>query len=272
MIPIQSSGTRTPIYLVHDLVGDINCYRGLAGALGSNQPVYALRSFSSDFKGSQSIEERATSYLTDLQAFDPTGPYIFGGFSFGGVVAFEMARQLEVQGEEALLVVMIDSWIAAADRKLRSREKFSIFWSKTKEQGISYPTRKVRDKFGYWSHRTGHLFLNLAGKICLGLSLEPPSRLRLALLEQENRRALWDYQPRTYSGRVLLAACSRTLEFVSKRGNQFFGWDVLAGHQFEIQAVEAEHMSIMKEPSVSEIAQKIAERLTASLITQKRPS
>ena len=96
--------------------------------LGSNQPVYALRSFSSDFKGSQSIEERATSYLTDLQAFDPTGPYIFGGVSFGGVVAFEMARQLEVQGEEALLVVMIDSWIAAADRKLRSREKFSIFW------------------------------------------------------------------------------------------------------------------------------------------------
>jgi thioesterase domain-containing protein len=270
VVPIQSSGTRTPIYLVHDLLGDINCYRLLASALGPDQPVYALRSFSSDFQDLQSIEGRASSYLTDLQAFDPTGSFILGGFSFGGVVAFEMARQLEELGEETLLVVMIDSWIAAAGSKLRSREKFSIFWEKTKEQGIAFLTCKVRNKFAYWSHRTGHLFLNLVGKICLGLSLGPPPRLRLALLEEANRRALRVYQPRPYRGRVLLAACSRTLDFVSKRGNRFFGWDVLTGEQFEIRAVEAEHMSIMKEPSCSEIAQRIQEKLMASEITDMR--
>jgi thioesterase domain-containing protein len=261
--PIQSRGSRLPIYLIHDLLGDIDCYRGLASALGPDQPVYALRSFSSDLQGLQSIERLATSYLTDLRAFDPTGPYILGGFSFGGAVAFEMARQLEETGEEALLVVMIDTRIAAAGCKLRLREQLSILWKKTKEQGVPYLTSKVRNKCVYWAHRTRHLFLNLAGRICHGLRLEPPSRVRLALLEKANRQVLWAYQPRVYRGQVLLAACSRTLDFLSKRGNPFFGWDLLSGQQFEIRAVDAEHMSIMKESSIREVAQRIQEKLTA---------
>jgi thioesterase domain-containing protein len=261
--PIQSRGSDPRIYLIHDLLGDVDCYRALASALGPDQPVYALRSFSSDLQGFHSIEKMATSYLTDLRAFDPTGPYILGGFSFGGAVAFEMARQLEEMGEEPILVVMIDAWIAAAGCKLRSREQFSILWKKTKEQGISYLTSKVLLKCIYWAHRARHLFLNLAGRICHGLRLEPPARVRLALLEKANRRILWAYLPRVYRGRVLLAACSRTLDFLSKRGSRFFGWEVLAGEQLEIHAVDAEHMSIMTEPSICEVAQRIKEKLAA---------
>src|ERR1700733_15578001 len=69
--PIQSRGTDPRIYLIHDLLGDIDCYRALARALGPNQPVYALRSFSSDLQSFQSIERLASFYLTDLRGFDP---------------------------------------------------------------------------------------------------------------------------------------------------------------------------------------------------------
>ena len=255
VISIQSRGSRPPIYLVHDLLGHIDCYRDLASALGSDQPVYALRSFSSDLQDLQSIEKLATSYLVDLRAFDPTGPYILGGFSFGGAVAFEMARQLEDMGEKTLLVVLIDTWIPV-DSKLRLREQLSILWNKMKERDVSYLTTKIV----YRAHRTGHLFLSLVGRICHGLCLKHPSRVRLALLEKANRRVLWAYQPRVYRGSVLLAASSRTLENLSERSSPFFGWDILVGHQFEICAINAEHMSIMKEPSICEVAQLIQEK------------
>jgi thioesterase domain-containing protein len=262
-MPIQSIGSRPPIYLIHDLLGDVDCYRGLAGALGPDQPVYALLSFSSDLQGLQSIEGLATSYLTDLRAIDPTGPYILGGFSFGGTVAFEMARQLEEMGEETILVVMIDSWTAAADCKLRSREQLSIVWRKTREQGLLYLASKLRNKCVYWTHRLRNIFFNLTGRFCRGLHLEPPSRVYLALLEKENRRAIRAYQPRVYHGPVLLAVCSRTWDVLSKRQNPFFGWDVLAAQRLEIHGIDAEHMSIMEEPSIREVAQRIKEKLTA---------
>ena len=263
VISIQSRGSQPPIYLVHDLQGQIDCYRDLTSALGPDQPVYALRSFSSDLQDLQSIEKLATSYLVDLRAFNPKGPYILGGFSFfGGTVAFEMARQLEDMGEKTLLVVLIDVWIPGADCKLPLREQLSILWDKTKEKGAPYLTSKLRNKSVWWAHRTGHLFLNFVGRICHGLRLEHPSRVRLALLEKANRRVLWAYQPRVYRGRVLLAACSRKLEILGKRSSPFLGWDVLVGCQFEICAIDAEHMSIMKEPNIREVAQRIHERLT----------
>jgi thioesterase domain-containing protein len=262
VIPIQSDGSRTPIYFVHDLLGDIDCYRALASTLGPDHPVYALRSFPADLQGLESVEGLASSYLTDLRAFRP-GPYILGGFSFGGTLAFEMARQLEEIGEETLLVAMIDAWIAAADCKLRSREQLSILLKKAKDQGFPYLSSKVRNKCIYWAHRMRQSLLHLAGVTFIHLGVKTPTKVRLALLEKANRRILRAYQPRAYRGQVLLAASSHTWEILSRRGNRFYGWDILAGPRFEIQTVDAEHMSIMKEPSVREIAWRIGETLSA---------
>ena len=61
-----------------------------------------------------------------------------------------MARQLEKIGEEAPLVVLIDTWLAGANRKLRSREPLSNHWKNTKEQGVAYLTGKVRNKCLGW--------------------------------------------------------------------------------------------------------------------------
>lgn len=260
--PIQSRGSRSPIYLIHDLAGHIDCYRDLARDLGPDQPVFALR-FLSDPQAFQSLEKLANVYLTDLRAFDPTGPYILGGFSFGGAVAFEMARQLEEIGQDVPLVVMIDAWIGADDRKLNSREQLSILWEKTKEQGFPFLASKVRNKFASWADKTLRLFLNLAGRICHGLHLQPPSTVHLALLERANLGLLQAYEPRVYRGPVLLVACSRKLEFLRKRGDHYFGWEVLAGKHFEICAVDAEHISIMEEPAIREVAQRIQEKLAA---------
>lgn len=260
--PIQSQGSRPPIYLIHDLAGHIDCYRNLASALGPDQPVYAL-CFVSDPQAFQTLDELASSYLADLRAFDPAGPYILGGFSFGGAVAFEMARQLEEMGQPGPLVLMIDAWIGGADRKLRSSEQLSILWQKTREQGIAFLAVKVRNRLVSLIEKTQHLFFNLAGKICHRFHLQPPSRVRMALLEKANLRLLLAYEPRLYRGPVLLVASSRKLDFLRKRGDHFFGWDVLAGQRFEISAVDAEHMSIMEEPAIREVARRIQQKLTA---------
>ncbi len=77
--------------------------------MGLDQPFYGLQS--QRITGSQNtIEEMAASYIKEIRTIQPDGPYFLGGASFGGVVAFEVARQLSVQGIEVGLLVLFDTY------------------------------------------------------------------------------------------------------------------------------------------------------------------
>ena len=86
-------------------------YEQLSKALGPDQPFYAFQSpllFNADTRET-SIEELASIYVKELRAFSPEGPYILGGLSFGGLVAFEMAQQLYAQGVGACVTPLVRS-------------------------------------------------------------------------------------------------------------------------------------------------------------------
>src|SRR5262249_36260326 len=89
---IQSSGSEPPLFLVHPGGGDVVCYLELARCLGSDQPVYGLRA--PGFYGERApytrIEEMAAHYLEALKTVQPEGPYLLGGWSLGGTIAYEM--------------------------------------------------------------------------------------------------------------------------------------------------------------------------------------
>ena len=100
-----------PLYMVHPIGGDIYFYRDLAKRLSTSQPVYAFqaRSLSGDVPPFDDIQKQASAYLEDLLEKQAHGPYLLGGSSYGGLVAYEMARQLTEQGEEVPLVVLVDT-------------------------------------------------------------------------------------------------------------------------------------------------------------------
>jgi amino acid adenylation domain-containing protein len=107
IVPLQSSGTRPPLFFVHAIGGGPLVFRELAENLGPNQPFYALRSTDVD-RPDFRIEEMAEQYVRAIQTVQAQGPYLLGGFSFGGIVAFEIASQLQRSGHEVKLLAMLD--------------------------------------------------------------------------------------------------------------------------------------------------------------------
>ncbi|HEV7515840.1 MAG TPA: amino acid adenylation domain-containing protein, partial [Thermoanaerobaculia bacterium] len=110
LVPIQPRGTERPLYLVHPVGGNVLCYAELARRLGEDQPVYGLQSLGlSGSAPQETVAEMAASYVAAVKAAQPEGPYRLGGWSIGGVLAYEMARQLRESGAEVELLALFDS-------------------------------------------------------------------------------------------------------------------------------------------------------------------
>ena len=110
---LQPDGDRVPVFMVHPPGGIVICYRELAKEMDCNQPLFAIRS--RGLHGNEtlpgSIEVMASEYVDAIRLQQPSGPYIIGGWSLGGVIAYEVARQLMEQGETIRRLILLDSAI-----------------------------------------------------------------------------------------------------------------------------------------------------------------
>ncbi|HEX3640721.1 MAG TPA: non-ribosomal peptide synthetase, partial [Ktedonobacteraceae bacterium] len=110
LVAIQPHGSKRPFFCVHPGSGNVLCYYKLACNLGLDQPFYGLQD--SDIYGEEvvytPIEDMAACYMEALRAIQPEGPYLLGGYSFGGIVAFEMAQQLRKQFHEVALLAIFE--------------------------------------------------------------------------------------------------------------------------------------------------------------------
>jgi len=113
VVPLQTQGNKQPFFCVHPAGGHVFYYLNLSNYLGDNQPFYGLQAqgFNQGEKVLTTVEEMAEFYIKSMQEFQPEGPYQIGGWSFGGVVAFEMAQQLLHQGKEVSLLALLDPWV-----------------------------------------------------------------------------------------------------------------------------------------------------------------
>ena len=120
LLRVNDAGTRTPFFYLHgDLSGGGFYSLKLSRALGPDQPFYVLPP--QDIRllpAAPSIEEMAAGHLAALQAVRPKGPYIIGGFCVGGLVAYELAQQIEASGERVEMLLVIDA--ALEDKVLRA--------------------------------------------------------------------------------------------------------------------------------------------------------
>ncbi|HEY9830739.1 MAG TPA: amino acid adenylation domain-containing protein [Stenomitos sp.] len=119
LVAIQSSGDKKPFFCVPGVGGNVIYLYELARHLGLDQPFYGFSAKGLD--GSQEplirVEDIAAYYIEAMQTLQPRGPYLLGGHSFGGVVAFEMAIQLGKMGHEVALVAIIDALAPIVDNK-----------------------------------------------------------------------------------------------------------------------------------------------------------
>ena len=111
LVVIQPQGSKPPLFFVHPVGGNILCYYELSRHLVSEQPFYGLQALglNGECEPYTRIEDMATEYIKALREIQPNGPYFLGGWSMGGVVAFEMATQLLRYGDQVAMLAMLDS-------------------------------------------------------------------------------------------------------------------------------------------------------------------
>jgi acetoacetyl-CoA synthetase len=111
-VPVRA-GTGTPLFLMHSLSGSVMECWALVHALRSPRPVYGLqaRGLDGEQPTQRHVEEMAASYIEQMRTVQPSGPYSVAGYSFGGLIAFEIAQQLWRAGERIELLCLLDPYV-----------------------------------------------------------------------------------------------------------------------------------------------------------------
>ena len=258
LIEVQRGGDRRPfIFLNGDYYGGGIYCRKLSHRLDPQQPFYVFAPYGIEDGAPSSIEAQAEAYLGTLRAAQPNGPYLLGGFSHAGLIVYEMARRLEIQGARVELLVVID--MRAQDPRLRFlRAVISSLWrlggagnaeqieafltwryrvlllNELYRQGfshtISFGIKRIIDKA---QSRVGNLPAD-------GAITGPPGDERLERTARAYSRMIEQYFPGRYGGRVTL--------FSSQGGparqtnDPTLGWRKLAA-EVKVVPIPGNHMT-----------------------------
>src|SRR5262249_49767946 len=108
--PLRPAGSKRPFFCVHPIGGGTLCYGALVRTLDPQRPFFGIQSSMIENPSARpkSVEEMAATYVRAIRRAQPVGPYLLGGWSFGGVVAMEMARQVISMGQGVAELVLFD--------------------------------------------------------------------------------------------------------------------------------------------------------------------
>lgn len=272
LVEIQGHGQRLPIYFVHGVGGGMFWgYANLARHLGAGQPVYAFKSRGLDGQPEwPTIEEMAANYLADLRVHQARGPYHLGGYCFGGVVAYEMARQLHQQGEEVALLALINCSPPNTGYETPGNRR-SWRWQLRFLRNLFYWagcflfrwTLREQTEFVRWKFRVlRNNGADRVGRTASDLAVTDIDELlnladytdRQRELWQTHVRALFAYQPSPYAGRVTLFRTGG--HPIISSFNEQYGWGDLA-REVEVKLMPGGHGNVLDEPHVRSVAQSI---------------
>ncbi|MFI6377556.1 beta-ketoacyl synthase N-terminal-like domain-containing protein [Streptomyces sp. NPDC050546] len=253
--PLRATGSRPPLFLVHAAGGPVAVYRALAERLGDDQPVYGLERI----EEARTVPEKARRYAEAINAAHPGGPCVLGGWSFGGFVAQETARQLTAAGREVLLVVLIDSvrplplpGLTRADRIRAHFEGFARHVAGTYGVRLELPYDDLvaMDDDSSRIDTVLRVLREAADVPAAALEHQRASYLDLGIGES--------HRPGGHDGPVVLYRAAEPAPHTVRdpayeRDDEALGWDEVCP-RLEVVPVPGHHLSLLDPPHVDEIA------------------
>jgi amino acid adenylation domain-containing protein len=264
IVEIQPKGKRLPLYLVHGAGGGMFWgYSNLARHLSAERPVLAFKSRGLDgLRELETIEALAEAYAAELRAFQPRGPYLLGGYCFGGVVAYEMARCLGP--ENIALLALINSYPPNSDyTRLRCSPaglaRFALNVCVKSFYALPGTPQRWRAlvcwKFRSWAKRAKRLVSRRGGSAAevdaeywQDLARYSPDECQLW---QSHVRAFANYHPKPYGGPLVLFRSPSHLLFSSF--DRQYGWGQFARGGVAVRVFPGAHDTIMAEPLVASL-------------------
>jgi amino acid adenylation domain-containing protein len=269
LVAVQPNGSKPPLFCVHAASGDVLFYEQLGRALAPDQPLYAFQSplVAQPDRTDITIEDMAALYIREMRAFYPSGPYLLCAASFGGYILYEMARQLEKQGVEPGMVLILDLPVPGSGEHLGTKAKLKEFFGKMRQDGWRYLRKKAREKAAYYREK----FLKsavypvlLRGHLAAKWPL--PNALRYHYHSKAHRRVLAGYTFKPFPGKVtLVRALDRGAEVLGHREDPTLGWGSLALGGVEIIEVPTQHFGMLSDPYTKTFAGQLRKMMSEAV-------
>ena len=258
IVPIQRNGSQPPIYCIGAVDGELIVFRRLALELGMDQPLFGLQPFRL-LASCPTVKQLAAAYIRELRRTGESEPACLLGYSFGGVVAVEMARQLQRQGRAPLLVMLIDSSYPAGCRANEPWEqrlqRYRFHWDRISNRGgWSHFLERLR----YGSARIAHRASSTVG---IPLPSQSSDVSALQGLASES------YRIKSYPGAVHLFRAESQPEFLT--GGVDLGWSRVLSN-LAIDHVPGDHGTMNTGINLKILARKIQQCLREAVPNGRR--
>jgi thioesterase domain-containing protein len=295
LIPIRKGEGRPPLFLVHDGNGETLLYRTLAHKLDPRHPVYGLQPAQradASFVDT-SITAMATAHIEQLRSVQPQGPYYIAGLCAGGVVAHEMALQLQQTGEKTAYLGLMDAAdVAAPSRGYENAQRWQRFLS-TLDGDASTPlplrvakvlpamAKKVVGALRYQvAYRLEHRRLAKGIGEWQGAAPAAPSVAPISFLAMYELAHL-KHQPQgvMQSGEAVLYRAKQgtgddaDVPFIERYADDSLGWQPRFSAGVKVTEVPGGHASLLQEPNVQTLAVAVQRDIDQALTANaKRPA
>ncbi|WP_338864395.1 amino acid adenylation domain-containing protein [Myxococcus stipitatus] len=258
LVPLGGEGDAPPLFLVHPVGGNILCYRALAEGL-TGRRLHAFQSQGvTGAAPDTTVEAMAERYVRELRRVQPSGPYHLFGWSMGGVIAFEMARQLEAAGERVGELCLLDATLEGFEQPLGPEDDAALLGAFAVDLGLS-PERvaRVESLSALWgAARDG-------GVLPEDAPLETLERLHTVF--RANLEALHAYRAGPYSGALTLLAGQEG--GIRDAATPDWGWARFARGGVRTRHLPGNHYTLLKPPNVEQVG-----RVVQALLDDHRDS
>lgn len=254
LVAIKPEGNKTPLYIVHGYGMNVLSFAGVARNMDESQPVYGLQARGADGteEPQNKMEEIAGAYVHEILEQNPSGPYALAGYSFGGIIAFEMAKQLQAAGKQVIMLAMLDAYkhntdywdpplIKLAKKARRQLPKFGfILNSVTKDPKttIQYQSTLLKERLR---------------QILPFLKNQETATVPADNSVNENFEIAYrHYRMTPYNGIIDIFRVKTRIYFLEDP--IYLGWKKYAGRAIDIHEVTGDHKTFLMPPNDKEFA------------------
>lgn len=262
LVEMKSGGSAPPLFLIHAGGPSILFYRPLVESLTVDRRIYGIQSAlladvadlaNSAFK---SVEMLAAFYISQVKEVQPQGPYLLGGASFGGLVAYEMARQLVASGDRVAALIILDRPIPGGRSLMPLTQRYQKYWRKFLETGPAYLLGKIQGRAIFEKDKLWRRFSKAQQRYrAMKVSREPMIASYRELSEYHTRLAK-GYEAKPYAGKVIVVRAETVAEgFVVHEED--LGWSRYAQGGVDVISNPGGHMTMFRPPHVETLAAQI---------------
>ncbi len=275
LVEIQPSGSRPPLFCAHGIPGDVLWYGSLVPYMDTDQPIWGLESLGLDGikQPLNTIEDMAAFYIKEMKSIQSEGPYYICGYSFGGSVAFEIARQLLVDGNKIGLLAIIDH---ASPKSDYYNYHISFAFLKNFAQNLPYRigdilrlrpdefAARIRRNFSVIQKTITGAYKNMDyNEINVEDLLDGSSKLPAHIQEliKINFKAIREYEPKHFDSVLTLLSARGGPLFVSP--DPKMGWEKFT-KEVAVRIIPGSHLALFKEPNIRGLASQLQQCLDAT--------